>query len=274
MKRIYGLILSSVLALSILAGCGGQEAKPAATPAPSGKQLPAQVQKIKDRGVLKVGVKVDVPKFGYKDAAKNTHEGMEIDLAKRIAKEIIGDDSKIELVGVNAKTRGPALDNGEIDLVIATFTITEERKKSWNFSDPYFIDNIGFLVKKDSGIKSWKDLNGKKIGVAQSASTKKALTEQAAKDGITVEFQEFATYPEIKAALDAGRVQAFSVDQSILWGYKDDKNEFLPEKFAPQQYGVASKKDNTELAAFVNTLLGDLQKSGELDKLFTKWGLK
>lgn len=282
MKRLIGLILSSVIGLSVLAGCGG--AKPS-TPAPApaagssapAKQetkLPAQVQKIKDRGVFKVGVKVDVPKFGYKDPAKNTHEGLEIDLAKRIAKEIIGDENKIELVGVNAKTRGPALDNGEVDAVIATFTITEERKKSWNFSDPYFQDNVGFLVKKDSGIKSWKDLNGKKIGVAQSASTKAALTEQAKKDGIQVEFQEFATYPEIKAALDAGRVHAFSVDQSILWGYKDDKNEFLPDKFAPQEYGIATKKDNTELHEFINKLLGEMKKSGELDKLYTKWGLK
>ncbi len=274
MKRILGFMLSMAVLMSVLAGCGGAQSKSGDSGSEGSKALPAQVQKIKDRGVLKVGVKVDVPKFGYKDAAKNTHEGMEIDLAKRLAKEIFGDENKIELVGVNAKTRGPALDNGEIDLVIATFTITEERKKSWNFSDPYFVDNVGFLVKKDSGIKSWKDLNGKKIGVAQSASTKKALTEQAAKDGISVEFQEFATYPEIKAALDAGRVDAFSVDQSILWGYKDDKNEFLPEKFAPQEYGIASKKDNTELAQFVNDLLDSMEKSGDLDKLFEKWGLK
>lgn len=273
MKRIVGMVVSSVLALSILAGCGGS--KPASSGGQTGgATLPAQVQKIKDRGVLKVGVKADVPKFGYKDPAKNTYEGVEIDLAKQIAKAITGDESKVQFEAVNAKTRGPALDNGEIDLVIATFTITEERKKSWNFSDPYFVDNVGFLVRTDSGIKSWKDLNGKQIGVAQSASTKKALTEQAEKDGIKVEFQEFATYPEIKAALDAGRIQAFSVDQSILWGYKDDKNMFLPEKFAPQEYGVASKLDNKELAQFVNNLLSEMKKSGELDKAFQKWGLK
>lgn len=275
MKRVFGLIVSSALLLSILAGCGGAQSKPAETGSKTdATTLPAQVQKIKDRGILKVGVKADVPKFGYKDPAKNTYEGMEIDLAKQLAKAIVGDESKVELTAVNAKTRGPALDNGEIDMVIATFTITDERKKSWNFSDPYFKDNVGFLVKNDSGIKSWKDLNGKKIGVAQSASTKKALTEQATKDGIKVDFQEFSTYPEIKAALDAGRVDAFSVDQSILWGYKDNTNMFLPDKFAPQEYGVATKKSNTELADFVNKFLADQTKAGELDKLYQKWGLK
>lgn len=278
MKRLLSLLLSSALLLSILAGCGGSKPadgdKKEPAPANDGKTLPAQVQKIKDRGVLKVGVKEDVPKFGFLDPVKKVHEGMEIDLAKRLAKEIFGDESKVEFTGVNAKTRGPALDNGEIDVVIATFTITEERKNNWNFSDPYFRDNIGFLVKTESGIKSWKELDGKKIGVAQSASTKKALTEQAEKDKIKVEFLEFATYPEIKAALDSGRVDAFSVDQSILWGYKNDKNQFLPEKFAPQEYGVASHKDKTELADFINKLIGEMKKSGDLEKSYEKWGLK
>ncbi|BAD39475.1 transporter substrate-binding domain-containing protein [Symbiobacterium thermophilum] len=275
MKRRWGATVAALLCAAVLAGCGGRSSAPAGGGAGGGaSDLPAQVQKIRDAGVLRVGVKEDVPKFGYFDPAKNAHEGLEIDLARRIAKEIFGDESKVQFTGVNAKTRGPALDNGEIDLVIATFTITEERKKSWNFSDPYFTDYVGFLVLADSGIQSWKDLDGKVIGVAQSASTRAALTEQAEKDGIKVEFMEFATYPEIKAALDSRRIDAFSVDQSILWGYKDDKNVMLPDKFAPQEYGIATKLSNTELAEFVNNILKGMKESGELDQLYEKWGLK
>ena len=110
--------------------------------------------------------------------------------------------------------------------------------------------------------------------MAQSASTRAALTEQAEEDGITVQFMEFATYPEIKAALDSGRIDAFSVDQSILWGYKDDKNVMLPDKFAPQEYGIATKKSNTELAEFVNNIIKEMKASGEMDQLYEKWGLK
>lgn len=274
MKRKWGALLAAILAAAVLAGCGGQSKAPAGSGSGDASGLPAQVEKIKNAGVLKVGVKEDVPKFGYLDPAKNVHEGMEIDLAKRIAKEIFGDETKVEFTGVNAKTRGPALDNGEIDMVIATFTITEERKLSWNFSDPYFTDYVGFLVLESSGIQSWKDLDGKTIGVAQSASTRAALIEQAQEDGITVQFMEFATYPEIKAALDSGRIDAFSVDQSILWGYKDDKNVMLPDKFAPQEYGIATKKSNTELAEFVNNIIKEMKASGEMDQLYEKWGLK
>ncbi|KYZ75969.1 adhesin [Anaerosporomusa subterranea] len=264
--RMAGLL---VLTAFFAAGCGS-------TPAPAAKDTgaPADIKAIKDRGVLKVGVKVDVPKFGFKDPKTNKTEGMEIDLAKAIAKKVLGDENKIDVQGVTAKTRGPLLDNGEIDLVIATFTITEERKKSYNFSDPYFTDGVALMVKKATGAKSLADLNGKKIGVAQSATSKKAVQDAADKLGAKVSFLEFGTYPEIKAALDSGRVDAFSVDAAILFGYLDDSTVILSDRFSPQEYGVASKKSNEALAKLVNTTISDMKKSGELDKLIQKWGLK
>ena len=233
-----------------------------------------EIKAIKDRGVLKVGVKVDVPKFGYRDAATGVISGYEIDIAHALAKAILGDETKVDLQGVTAKTRGPLLDNGEVDLVIATFTITEERKKSYNFSDPYFVDGIALMVKSAAGFKSLKDLDGKKIGVAQSATTKKAIEAEAAKADIKVNFLEFNTYPEIKAALDSKRVDCFSVDSSILWGYMDKTTMLLPDRFSPQNYGVASKFDNKGLAAFVNDFVGTLKSSGQNDKLLAKWELK
>lgn len=273
MKK-FGMIMASILLVGgLLAGCG------TTAPAPSGGNsaatgVSADVKAIKDRGVLKVGVKVDVPKFGYKDPKTSQIDGFEIDLARAMAKKIVGDPTKIELAAVTAKTRGPLLDSGDVDMDISTFTITEERKKSYNFSDPYYTDGVGLLVKKAAGYTSLKDLNGKKIGVAQSATSKKAVEEEAAKVGAKVTFQEFATYPEIKAALDSGRVDAFSVDRSILYGYVDDSTVVLPDKFSPQEYGIATKKGNEGLAKLVNDTVNELKKSGDIDKLIQKWGLK
>ncbi len=232
------------------------------------------IKAIKDRGVFKVGVKVDVPNFGYRDPKTGKVTGFEVDLADIIAKKILGKKAKLELTGVTAKTRGPLLDNGEIDIVAATFTITDERKKSYNFSDPYFVDGVGLLVKKAAKFKSLKDLNGKRIGVAQSATSKAAIQVEADKLGIKVEFLEFATYPEIKAALDSGRVDCFSVDASILGGYVDKTAVILPDRFSPQNYGIASRKDNVGLATLINDTINELKKSGQLDKLIKKWGLK
>lgn len=271
MKKIFWLIGTLLILSLAVSGCGGS-----GTPAPAAKSdAPApDIKAIKDRGVLKVGVKVDVPKFGFKDPQSGKIDGFEIDLTKAIAKKILGDENKIDLQGVTAKTRGPLLDNGEIDLVIATFTITEERKQSYNFSDPYFTDGVALMVKKASGIQDLKGLDGKKIGVAQSATSKKAIQDEADKLGIKVSFLEFGTYPEIKTALDSGRIDCFSVDGAILLGYLDDSTVILKDRFSPQQYGVASKKSNTALAKLVNDTIAEMVKSGEMDKLLTKWGIK
>ncbi len=270
MKKIFGLMVSLlVLTAFVVTGCG------TSAPTTASKDgVPADIKAIKDRGVLKIGVKVDVPKFGFKDPKTDKVEGFEIDLAKVIAKKILGDENKIDVQAVTAKTRGPLLDNGEVDLVIATFTITEERKKSYNFSDPYFTDGVALMVKKNAGITSLKDLDGKKIGVAQSATSKKALADEATKQGVKVSFLEFGTYPEIKTALDSGRIDCFSVDGAILFGYLDDSTVILADRYTPQEYGVASKKSNENLAKLVNETIADMKKSGELDKMIAKWGIK
>lgn len=270
MKKIIAYLLVCVLLMTGAVGCGSSNKSISS----DGDSVPADIKAIKDRGILKVGVKLDVPKFGYKDPKTNKTEGFEIDLAKAVAKKVLGDENKIELQGVTAKTRGPLLDSGEVDIIAATFTITDERKRSYNFSDPYFTDGVGLMVKKASGITGLKDMDGKKIGVAQSATSKKAIQEEADKLGIKVQFLEFGTYPEIKSALEAGRVDCFSVDGAILYGYLDDSTVILDDRFSPQSYGIASKKGNDGLAKAVNDTINEMKQSGEMDNLLEKWGLK
>jgi putative glutamine transport system substrate-binding protein len=276
-KVIAGVMTAAMVAA--LAGCGGGTASSAAGTAStaasgSGAAAGGAIDKIKSAGVLKVGVKADVPKYSLKNPQTGKYEGFEDDLAADIAGKILGDKSKVEFTTVNAKTRGPLLDKGDIDMVIATFTITDERKKTYDFSDPYMTDTVGFLVKKDSGLTDLKSMNGKTIGVAQSATSKDALQQKAKEAGVTLKFAEFATYPEIKAALDSGRVDVFSVDKSILNGYLDDKTEILSETYAPQDYGIATKKGNDDLAKLVNDTVKDLKSSGELQKMIDKWEIK
>ncbi len=280
------MLLAAILMLAVFAaGCGGEE-----TPAPTTEQteqteqtestepteegaLPAQVQAIKDRGVLNVGVKEDVPGFGLRNTATGEIEGLEVDLAKLIAAEIIGDENAIATTPVTAKTRGPLLDNGEVDMILATFTITEERKQTYNFSTPYYTDAVGLLVKNDSGYESLADMDGAIIGVAQSSTSRDAVSAEAENLGVNVTFEEYATYPEIKAALDSGRVNAFCVDKSILRGYLDDTTVLLDDAFNPQEYGVAIKLDNTELAAYVDDLISTWMEDGTIQELVTKWNL-
>ncbi len=275
-KSVLLLLLSLVLVVSAfaLAGCGSKEpAKPAGSGGTPAAELPAGVQAIKDSGELRVGVKADVPNFGLLDAATNKYSGMEIDLAYALAERIGLPNDAVKFEAVTAKTRGPLLDNGQLDVVIATFTIKPERLEQWNFSEPYYQDEVGLLVKKSSGITGLKDLNGKVVGVAQGATSRDAVQAEADKAGIKVSFLEFATYPEINAALESGRVDAFSVDKSILSGYVTDNSVILPDGFSPQNYGIASKKGTDDLTTFINTMLTDMEASGDMAALLKKWNL-
>ena len=228
---------------------------------------------IKKADVLKVGVKADVPGFGFLNTSTNQYEGMEIELAKLLAAEILGDAGKIRFEPVTAKTRGPLLDNGELDMIIATFTITEERKLTYNFSTPYYTDAVGMLVKRSSGINSLADLDGKTIGVAQSATSKEAIDTAAKAIGVTLKFAEFSTYPEIKAALDSGRVDVFSVDKSILNGYLDSESVILPDEFSPQRYGVTTKLSNKALAEYVDSFIQKWLGDGTIADLVARFNL-
>ena len=262
MKKILAALLTLALLLT---------ASFAFAQAPLNADDPA-IKAIVERGKLKVGVKADVPKFGYQELG-GAFEGLEIDLAKALAKMILGDENAVEFTPVTAATRGPLLDTGELDAIIATFTIKPDRILQYEFSKPYFVDAIGLLVKKDSGIAGFADLNGKTIGVAQSATTRGALEAAAAEKGYTLNFNEYPSYPDIKAALSGGRIDCFSVDKAILMGYVDDTVVLLPDSFASQPYGVAVKKGKTELLGAIDGLIAQLRASGELDTMVAKWKL-
>ena len=230
-----------------------------------------QVQAIIERGVLRVGVKQDVPNFGYKNPDSGEFEGLEIDIARKIADELGVD---IEFTPVTAQTRGPLLDNGQVDLVIATFTITEERKLLYNFTTPYYTDAVGFLVNKDSGIKTFTDLNGKTIGVAQGSITRTLVSELADKYGIAVNFAELGSYPELSVSLRAHRTDAFSVDQSILSGYIGSKSELMDFSFSASDYGIVTKLSNKDLNNYLNSLVEKWTSDGSLQALYDANGLE
>lgn len=261
MKKISYLIATLFMGV-LLAACSSEQSSSSAN----------TMEAVKARGTLVIGVKKDAPKFALLNPNTNQIEGFEIDMAKLLAKEILGDENKIKLEPVTAKTRGPLLDNGTLDVVIATFTITEERKKTYNFSKPYYSDPIGFLVLKENGFTDFKSLNGKVIGVAQSATTNAVVARVAKELGITVDIKEFPDYPSLKAALDSKRIDAFSVDKSILRGYLDDSNEILADSLDPQEYGIVTRKSDEAWSKFVNDFVAN--NAQKIDELAVKWDLK
>ncbi|MCC6102252.1 MAG: substrate-binding domain-containing protein [Atopobiaceae bacterium] len=274
-------LTGAVLALG-LAGCGSSSSS-SSSGSGSSSSSDSKIQTIKDRGQLNAGVKKDVVGFGLLDTATGKYQGMEIDLCYQVAAKIFDvsyDDAKskdlVAFTDVTPKTRGPLIDNDTLDIICATYTITDERKESWDFTDPYFTDYIGVLIKKSSGMSTMADLDGKIIGVSQGSTTKDAVTQMLSDNNIsaTPQFKEYADYASISSALDAGNIDAFAVDRSILKGYTTDDRELLdPDiKFGAQEYGIATKK-GSDLSDLTNEVVDDVVSSGWIDQETETWGL-
>ena len=278
--QVAGMGILSVAGMGTLAGCGSSSDSKSGS---AGGSSDSKLAAIKDRGKLKCGVKKDVIGYGYLDTKTKKYEGLEIDLCYQIAAAVLGvsydeavEKELCEFTDVTPKTRGPLIDNDQLDIIAATYTITDERKKSWDFSTPYRTDHVGILIKKSSGMSKMADLDGKIIGVSQGSTTKD-LVLQMLKDqkaDATPEFKEFPDYPSIKSALDAGNIDAFAMDRSTLKGYTTDDCELLqPEvEFGAQDYGVATKKDS-DLSKTVDDTVKKLKEDGWLDEEYTKWDL-
>jgi len=289
----FACLLVCVILLVSLAACANSTSNSTPAPAtsnPSGTdtKYSPDVQAVIDRGVLRVGVKNAVIGFGYQDPLTKEYSGMEIELAKKIA-ESLGVD--VEFTAVTAATRTELLDSGDIDCVLATFTITEERKKNWDFSTPYYTDYVTVLVEDSSGIKTLADLVGKTVGVSSGSTSAKALVNAMIEAGLIskdsydeatfdpatwntgVSFHQFDDYPTISTALSAKQIDAFCVDKSILAVYHTEGRSYIEEKFAPQNYGVATKK-GSGLSEFIENLITQWLADGTIEKLIIENNLQ
>lgn len=270
LKLKAGLICIS-LALALI-GCGNtKESTNHAADTPNTDAAASKaIEDIKKRGKLIVGVKFDTNLFGLKDPGTGEVNGFDIDIAKAIAKDILGDETKIELKEVTSKTRIPMLNNGDIDAIVATMTITEDRKKEVDFTDVYFNAGQSLLVKKGSPIKSIADLKKgvKVIGVKGSTSVKN-IAEKAPE--VTV--LQLENYQDAFTALKAGQGDTLTTDNAILYGMtqQDPNYVMVGGNFTDEPYGIAVKKGETEFANTINKLLTAMKASGEYDTIYEKW---
>ncbi|MCD7745549.1 MAG: transporter substrate-binding domain-containing protein [Lachnospiraceae bacterium] len=283
----FGLSLTMALSL-----CGtvafAEEETEAESEAAAELVITEDVQEIIDRGVLRVGVKNAVVGFGYEDTLTGEYSGMEIDIANLIAEEL---GVETEFTTVTAATRTELLDSGDIDCVIATFTITDERKESWDFSTPYYTDYVTVLVEDSSEITTLEGLVDKTVGVSSGSTSARSLVEAMIDaelisgddyDSETfdpalwtegVSFQQYDDYPTISTALSAGEVDAFCVDKSILAIYKTEGRSYIDAEFAPQEYGVATTKDSG-FSAYVDTLITEWLEDGTIDGFIETYELQ
>lgn len=251
MKKVLVFLMTAIMACSmLLAGCGGDE------------------KKVADNGakVLRVGTEPVFAPFEFPKENSKELTGFDIELIEALGQKM---GYKVEMVSMGFDALIPALNSNNIDVAIAGMTITDERKKVVDFTESYYTSGLMIMVRKDSNVKSIDDLKGKTIA-CQIGTTGENKSRSV--EGATV--KAFNTQDEASLELKNGGADAVIGDAPVVEYYMTkagkDFAKTVGERMESEPYGIAVKK-GSKLAGDLNKALAELKKSGEYDKLYTKW---
>lgn len=223
---------------------------------------------IRDRGHLIVGVDQNTFLFGFRNPITGNLEGFDISIAKAVAEAIFGDPNAIRFKAITSGDRIPVLKNGEVDIVVRTFSITCDRLKEINFSTVYYEAGQRVLVPKSSSAKGIEDLGGKRI-CATEGSTSLANIANAQSNPVPV---QVADWSDCLVMLQQGQADAVSTDDTILAGMaaQDPTTKIVGPRFTEELYGIGVPKENEDMVRFVNAVLNQV-RGGQWQQFYNQW---
>ena len=226
------------------------------------------LEAMKERGTLMVGVREDFPPLAYRDGTGKP-TGFEVDLARYLAQQLLGDEGKLKLVPVDAGNRLTAILSGSADLLIAAVSATEDRAAVFTLSDPYFASGTLLLVPRGSAIQDVLEVKGKRVAVVEGSIQEGGVTlvRWLAPEATRVKFR---SVPAAVAALRAGEVDAFAEDDVLVLALAKQYPDLVAvgKPFRPQPYAIAMRKGEGELCAWVNEQLQKAKADGTYDTLW------
>jgi glutamate transport system substrate-binding protein len=251
-KRVAAFAAAATLALA-MAACGGDSGNSSGSGSGSGSGAKGIIGKAQG-GSLKFGVKADQPGLGLQTG--NGYEGFDIEIAKIIAKGLSVPDSGIQYVTTVSANREPYIQQGNVDVVVATYTINDERKTKVNFAGPYFVAGQDLLVPTSSTITGPEQLDGKKVCSVTGSTPAKRIQENYK----GAKLQLFDAYSKCVTALAGGQVDAVTTDDIILAGYASQsqysgKFKVVGKTFSTEPYGIGVKKDDKAGCEKINEIL-------------------
>ena len=243
-KRFIGILLIAGIAAGILAGCGSS------SNTGDTKAKARTLEEIKKSGTVKIGVFSDKNPFGYVDEHGEV-QGYDVYFAKRIAKDLLGSEDDVEFIYVEAANRVEYLKAGKVDIILANFTVTDERKEQVDFALPYMKVALGVVSPEESLVTDAEELKGKKLIVVKGTTAETYFTEKYP-DITLVKFDE---YQEAYDALLDGRGDAFSTDNTevLAWAIRNKGYTVGIESLGSlDTIAPAVQKGNTELLNWLN----------------------
>jgi glutamate transport system substrate-binding protein len=224
-----------------------------------------RMKELADSGKIIIGTKFDQPGIGFKGATDDAPTGLDPEMGKILAASLGIKPEDITWKETISDNREPFLQKGEVDLVLASYSITDERRKVVGQAGPYYVTGQQLLVKKGSDIKSIADIKGKEVcSVTGSTSLDNVEAEGAKPRG-------FDTYSECRDQVADGSVEAMTTDGAILLGYAaedPDNLEVVGEPFSEERYGVGYSKDSPEMCQWITDTLKKAEDDGTWAKAF------
>lgn len=260
-KRILGVILAVTVLAGVFAGCGSTSADStdaANTTAGSeagaedaGKRAQARtLDEIKEDGKIKIGVFSDKNPFGYVDENGEV-QGYDVYFAKRIGKDLLGSEDAVEFVYVEAANRVEYLESAKVDIILANFTVTDERAEKVDFALPYMKVSLGIVSPDANEITDVEQLNGKTLIVVKGTTAETYFGENYP----DINLLKFDEYQEAYDALLDGRGDAFSTDNTevLAWALQNPGFTVGVESVgSSDSIAPAVQKGNTDLLNWIN----------------------
>jgi glutamate transport system substrate-binding protein len=268
-NRLWLVASVCVLALTA-AACGNDEPAASASATESGpaQEFPAgsTMAELQAAGKITIGVKFDVPPFGFKNPQTDEIEGFDVDLGKAIAEELGVEPTFIEAISDN---RIPFLKDGTADLILSTMTITTDRDAEIDFSIPYYIAEGRVLVPEGSDITGVDDLAGKTVCTATGSTYEENLAKNAPK----AELRLVDAYSECKELVQTGAVDAVSTDDVILTGMiiEDDTLKLVGDGYTIEPYGAGIAEGDAEFKEFVDGVVSAFLSDGRWASAYQNW---
>ena len=260
MKKTLALLLSAALLVGVFTGCNKKNA--------SGEDN--SLAEIIERGTFVVGLDDSFPPMGFRDE-NNEIVGFDIDLAKEVASRL---NLTFRAQPIDWSAKEQELNTGKIDCIWNGLTITEERKAVLSFSKPYLENAQVVIVKKNSGISKLSDLAGKTIGLQSGSSAADALDASATFKKSLKNIVEFKENVTALNDLEIGGVDGVVMD-SIVANYSITTTGkpfvVLEEGLAPEEYGIAFRKNDIALTEKVQQTLEEMKADGTVERISTKW---
>src|SRR3954470_7321256 len=262
MKRMQLVTIGA--ALAALAAAAVAFAQPAATTttkaAVAKAPLPKLPADVKSRNRWLIGVKCDVPPFGYIDV-KGKNAGFDVEIGRWFARYAFGRDNRVSFVCAPTAVREPLLTNNRVDLVISTFTYTSDRDTRIDFSRAYYKATGRLLVKNDSPITKLGDIKGKKIATT-SGSVYDRWLKKCFPDSETIVAD---TFTNALLAFQQGRADAVMYDDAVLLpvAAADRTAKLTDDSFLEAPFGIGIKQDNKQMKAWVASRLELMRKKDQ-----------